>query len=320
MDATLRGYIESINDLPAEVLLGRIVLFTISDEAVSHSSVRDWFLELDLDMAFLPAPIRALDAFKKATSEAKGKYEMSKGRVAHVLCRDVTSTPDYVRRQITREIRDSANKRLSYDSAIECTFYRPTNPQDQGTSRLRLQVQQHNLEPDEVDRIKQEAQAIHQRHLRYYDYLDGMKLRSIVRNYLRHLNAIEVKGGVYFTHVSHDDELGRLAELVNRFGGDCHMNMIPIVDLARERNFFANIFEREASQSLAEIAREARALTANGNEPTSSQVAKLQQRYKQILDSAEEHTLTLQVSQDITTAAAESAQRALIDLQEARLK
>lgn len=312
----LRSIIDELTDLPADALLGRIVLFTITDELVSLDDLTKWFAEHDLDPQRLPAANKSLDAFKKATSDTKNSYDLPKGRSAQVLCRDVTQTPDFVRRQITREIRDGKNKRLSYIDAITCTFYRPTDASNQDTARINIQINPDVLEAAEQQPMKDIAQEIYYRYIRYYKYLDGMKLRATVRDYLKSLNCIEIKGGVYFVHSSRDDELARLADVVSKFGGGCHMNTIPIVDLERERKFIAQVFEREASQSLNELARDAQDLLSSGKTITPAACAKIKARYDEVLANAEEHMLTLQVSQDVTTASAEAALSSLTRLTE----
>jgi hypothetical protein len=317
--SAMKQHLDKYDDLPADVLLGRIVLFTITDEPVSLDDLTRWFKDAGLDEEYLPPANKALDAFKKATSDTKDSYAMSKGRTAQLLCRDVTQTPDFVRRQITREIRDGKNKRLGYEGAITCTFYRPSNPADQNTARLKIQVNDAVLEPSEVEHVQHVAQAIYARHTRYYDYLDGMKLRATVRNYLKKLNCIEIKGGVYFVHASRDDELSRLSSVVDRFGGGCHMNMIPMVDLQKDREFMARMFEREASQALNEVAREAQELLSSGKNITPAACARIKAKYDEVVANAEEHMLTLQVSQDITTASAEVALNALSQLTEGLL-
>ena len=305
-----------LDDLPADALLGRIVLFTITDEPVSLTDLTKWFADAGLNPAHLPPPNKALDAFKKATSDTKNSYPMTKERSAQVMCRDVTQTPDFVRKQITREIRDVRNKRLSYVDAITCTFYRPTDASDQGTARINIQTNPQFLETGEAEPIKEIAQEIYARYRRYYDFLDGMKLRATVRNYLKKLNCIEIKGGVYFVHSSKDEELAALASVVSRFGGGCHMNTIPIVDLQREREFIGQVYEREASEALNQITREAQELLSPGKSVTPAACAKLKARLDETLSNAEEHMLTLQVSQDVTTAAAEVAFQSLSRLAE----
>lgn len=313
----LRAYVDQMDDLPLDVLLGRIVLFTITEEPIRHDDIVTWFKDLGLDEAYLPTPNKYLDAFKKATSDTKETYSMAKGRTAHLLCRDVSSTPDYVRRQITREVKDSGKRKLAYHEAITCTFFRPTKATEQETAQLRITVNPTFLEPEELPNVQRIARDIVKRYDSYYAFLDGQKVRATIRGYLKKLNAIEIKGGVYFVHASRDEELGRLAQLVERFGGGCHMNMIPMVDLERERAFMAKVFEREASESLRNLTTEAKELMASRKTITPAAYSKLKARYDEVLNNATEHVETLQISQDITAAAAEVAHKTLAQLAEA---
>lgn len=320
MDPTpLREYIDEVGDLPEDILLGKIVLFTINETPVEWDHLDQSFTAHQLNKAFLPSQNKYVDAFRKATSETKETYQLSNARSAHLLCRDVVTTNDFIRRQITREIRDARARRLNYDPAIVCTFYRPTDPKDQDTCRLTIEVQTQYLESEELVQVQAIARQIHTRFYDNFQYLDGQKIRAMVRAYLKHLNAIEIKGGVYFVPVSRSAELGRLADVITEIGGGCHMNLIPIVDLQRERAFISHVFEREASQSLSEVAKEARELLANRKSISPAAYNKLKARYDEILNNAEEHSLNLQLTQDITAASAEVALSALLDLGSAML-
>lgn len=314
--SALKKYVEDAGDLPPDIMLGRIVLFTITDEPVAHKDLEKWFDELGLDKSMMPSAIRELDAFKKATSELnKGTYPLSKERTAHLLCRDVASTTDYVKRQITREVKDSRRKRLSYTSAIDATFYRASDAN--ARPAIKLITQAGNVEFEEMPHLEALVSQIQDGYARYRDFHDGQKLRGVVRNYLKHLNAIEIKGGVYFIHVSRDNELGALSELVNRFGGGCSMNTIPIVNLERERAFIVSAFEREAAQQLQDVTKECQSLIGTRKKVTVEAVSKAKARYDDVMSKAQEHMMTLQMSQDVTAASAEVALAALTSLQEA---
>lgn len=211
-------------DLPDEVLLGRMVLFTITDEPTPRAQLEQWFREIGLDERLLPPEIKPIDAFKKATSDAKNKYDLSGGRTAIVLCRDVASTPDYVKRQITREVKDARARQLSYSKAIDCTFYRAKtvpNPNgagtvtDKGSERVHIRIDPTDLDPEELLEVQQIGREIESRYMQYYMNLDGNRLRAVIRDYLKFLNAIELKGGVYFVHVSRSAELLKLQTLVS---------------------------------------------------------------------------------------------------------
>lgn len=316
----IRAYLDQFGDLPTEVLLGRIVVFTITDHGVPAQKVFDVIDQLALTSIVKPQPNKYIDAFKKATSDVKDSYALAKGRTAHLLCRDVTSTVDFVRRQITREVRDGGRKRLSYDAAIEATFYKPSDPNNQSTAKVKVVVNNTILEPDEQAVVAAVANVISANYQRYYDTFDGMKIRAWVRNYLKKLNAVEIKGGMYFVPVSRDQELGRLAEFVSAMGGGCFMQMIPMVDLEQQREFITRVFEREASQALKEITKEVDELLTSRKGVTPAAYSKIKSRYDEVLANATEHMENLQITQDLTAANAEVALESLDKLMNAFLE
>src|ERR1700722_12768759 len=62
----LTGYLEAM-DVDGAPLLGHMVLYSVFDSQVTPGQLQLWFTELGLDPAFLPGPIRAVDAFEKVT-------------------------------------------------------------------------------------------------------------------------------------------------------------------------------------------------------------------------------------------------------------
>lgn len=301
----LREYITELNDLPKEILLGRIVVFTIYDHPIRLSEVTASFSRLGLNPAYLPKPNKRHDAFKKATKELdRVQYDMTSGRTGNLLCREVSSTNDYIVRQITREIRDKANRKLTYTEAIHVRYMR-------GNENLIHVVREENLEAEEVAAIKGFARRIKDRYDYHADFLDNMKIRAMVRDYLKHLNCVEIKPGVYYVNCSKDDELHRLAELVNDLGGGCHMNMIPIVNIERERRYITRMFEREAADQLSGIKKEIEGVLRDRKSISPSLYAKMEAKYAEVMARAEEHQITLDIHQSLTLASEKAASDAL---------
>jgi len=314
--SSLKLALAGMDDIPDDLLLGRMVLFTITEERVRRDNLVKWFKKFGLDETLLPLENKAVDAFKKATSDTKDTYELRKDRVASVMCRDVTSNTEYIKRQITREIRDGGRRTLSYSDAdaISCTFYRAVRVDDQGSARLVISPNPRYRGTEEEAHINAIAKQIYERYEAYRQYLDSQKIRAMVRSYLKRLNAIEIKGGVYFVHASHDEELGRLSDLVNKLGGGCQMNQIPIVDLPRERAFVVRTFEREAAQTLNDLTKEINEISSGRTSVTPATYGRLKARFDEVMGNAEEHMLTLEISQDSTAAAGEVALNALTAL------
>lgn len=306
-DSDLGTYLTDIGDLPPEILLGRIVMYTISDEPVPHATLEQWMTELGLNKAFMPPQLRDLDAFKKATSGVNNiSYDIADGKRVNLLCRDVTANKDMVIRRIVREVRDSANKQLSYDTAIECKFFRQSAKG--GTSRLFLTISPE-MPAAEYSRLHACATKIGKSFSVYQTCHDGQKMRALVRNYMGELNGIEIKSGVYFVHASRDEELGRLSDLVNRIGGRSFMNTVPLANTVEQKTFVTRAFEREAEEQLTRLARDAREILNDGRKTTLATASNLKKEFDTILDRAQEHMMRLQVVQDVTAASAEIALR-----------
>ena len=321
MTISITDIVTDAGDLPNDVLLGRLVLFTITDEPTPRDVLVQNFTDLSLNEEYLPADIRPLDAFKKATAEAKDKYVLASGATCEVLRREVEQTPAYVKQQITREVRDAKKQTLSYTKAIECTFYRGTARTvdgvrciPKGSERVNVRVTKDGLTDDELTAVQDIARGIVERYKNYYDNLDGNRLRATVRNYLKGpLDAIEIKAGCYFVHAAKSDELARLATLVERLGGGCAMHTIPLVDLEAQRSMVVHAFARQSGAELQEVAQEARDLLAAN--PTPEAYGRIKARYDECMAKATQHMSTLGISQDITEAAERTALVALHALQ-----
>jgi hypothetical protein len=320
----LRDYIDGINELPEDILLGRVVMFTITDEPLLHADVERWFQELNLNPVHLPAPNRAVDAFKKATTDVdKLEYDIFPGGSPNMrgilLTRPVTTDNEMVVRFIVREVRDAKRRKLGHDKAIEAVFYKGQKvggTVQKGSERIRLTRINEALEPTELAEVDKAIQTIQDRYSHYYKYLDGQKVRAMIRDYLKYLNAIEIKGGVYFIHKNRTEELLRLRELVNRCGGGCRMDQIPIVDLDNERQMIVEAFQREAEEELSTLVKDIAFVRTTRKKVSPEAYAKLKKKYDLVMNQAMEYQRTLGLSQDRTSAAAELALDSLVALQQ----
>lgn len=318
--STLKNYLDESGELPQDVLLGNIVLFTINDGEYSRDQVAQWFDELMLNPEFIPEPNKAVDAYKKATSEADDfEYALHDGNSAHLLVRDVDNGKEMIVRHLVREVRDSRKQRLAYAKIGEAVFYRPSvrgGKTVPGSERFRLTIDNSTLLTGEREAMQEPVVAqISRQYARYVDYMDGMKVRAMVREYVKHLNSVALKPGVYFVHVSRKAELDRLATLVDRLGHGCFMHLVPLVDLEQQRDRVIEAFQVEAEHNLAEIVAKIQHVRASRKSITPDAYAKLKREYDQVINRAMEYTRTLNVSQDRTAGAAEVALDALVALQ-----
>lgn len=315
----LSDYLKSVTELPDDVLLGRIVMFTITDNPIEHADITSWFASLGLNPRFIPPKNRPIDSFKKATSEVdKWEYGLPKENTGILLTRKVTTDQEMVCRYVVREVRDSARRRLTHSKVIEAVFYKGvvrSGKVQAGSERIRIQRDDNGLDPIEIPDVDKAIQHIVDRYEYHNKYVDGQKIRAIVRTYLRHLNAIEIKGGVYFIHKSRTQELNKLCEFVNRCGPGCRMDQIPLVDMDNERDMIVEAFQREAEESLTDLVKEIVHVKSTRQSITPKSYASLKQKYDRVMDQAMEYQRTLKLTQFRTSTAAELALDSLADLQ-----
>jgi hypothetical protein len=296
------------SDPPA---LGQLVLYTITDAPVfTHSALEKLVRRLALDPAHLPLPTKYVNAFKRATSDVENlTYPLAGNRTARTVCRQVSTGRDRIVVQVSREV-GSPRRLVEYSELITAKFFRPSTPEDQTTARLLITLNPDHLEPGELPHVQRIARQIKERYDQHFDYLDGAKVRKMVRAYLYALNAIEIKGGVYFVHANRAADLAKLTELVNGLGGGCTMDLIEIAD--NQRDFIARAFEAEAMQALEGLRRDVRAIPYI----TPAACDKMFRRYDEVMNSVADHRRLLDIRdpQSAITSAAESTRCALEEM------
>lgn len=320
--ASLTDYIGDTGQLPDEVLLGHVVLFRIGDGAYDRDALSKQMDLLDLNTKYLPAINKEIDAYRKATSALDDREYVLDGDTAHLLVRDTYSDEHVLHRSLVREIRDSSGKRLAYGQVGEAVFHRTVTrggKAQPGTARLKVTLLPSQLRTNErttLDAIKAEIEANYDRHV---NFIDGMKIRAMVRGYLGHLNAVPLKDSVYFVHVARRAEVSKLQELVlwlaGRANRGCTMSLIPLVDLEEQREMVIAAYEDEAVKSLNEVITDIQTLRASRTKITPAAYAKIKQKYNDITKATAEYATKLNVKAERVADTAEVALETLVELQ-----
>jgi hypothetical protein len=200
----------------------------------------------NLDSTFLPKPIQASDAWKKATKTVEDlDYTMKIAfdpMKARLLIRNVSSDDVSIERHVVREIVDTKGKALSHDVVMKVRFWF----HNQRTTFERTEF----VQPQEVDQMTIVENEINQAYAFHKDHLDGNALRQIIRNYIKSLHAVPVRDGVYF--IAQDkiiEKLDNLAKFTRAIGS--RMYMVPL--LAGDTEHTDMIREAYATQAEADM-------------------------------------------------------------------
>lgn len=311
----LLNYLSEVNELPREALLGHIVIYTINDGAYELDRLTADFTDLGLDPKFLPSAAKPIDAYRKATNDADDfEYALPNGNVAHILVRDVSADNEMVERHLVREIRDGRRRTLAHSKVGEAVFYRPKIEKGktvQDSHRFRLNILHGELASDERTPLQVVVDKITNSFDRHLNYLDGMKVRAMVREYVKSLSGIELKPSVYFIPVSQYDELKRVTELVSRLHHGCSMQLMPLINMAEQKDMVIEAYQKDAENNLTDLVEKITNLRTTRKSITAEAFAKIKGEYEDIMAKAERYRSDLGISQDRTAGAAESAQSAL---------
>ncbi|GAB2717497.1 DUF6744 family protein [Kitasatospora kifunensis] len=309
-------------------LLGHLVLYSIFDSEITRDDLERWFNELNLDTDFLPPDLRADDAYEKVTGADGGvrrTYPLDDptatsrpgrrrrrtpsefNRSAVLMVRPVRRDAFQIVRHLVREVRDAKKTSLTYDTRLAvCVFHRDnTGSKAAGAGTLQVEPDHQAIAalPEAERTVVHEMLADIEKSFRLRcTYLTGDKLRSMIRQYVEHLNAVRVRptGGVYYVHRQHAETLTALRELVGRFGPGSNLFRIPLPDQEEMRQMIIGAFTTKAKDDLDRLAQE---IAEAQRDAKPEEVSKLHQRFTALKAATAEHSELLSTSLDDTEAA-----------------
>lgn len=326
-----RKYVEETGELPESVVLGHICYFTITEEGtpVTHAQIDKLFAELGLNPKFIPHVNEASDAFKKATKdvekpESGRNYLLAGGKKMKLLVRDVASDRTKIVRHIVREIVDSENVRLAYDTVGEAIFYHAevdskTGKRKPTGHRLRVTMHYDLIGEDERETMEGVRKRISAKYEHDCQFLDGMKLRDMVRDYIKYLNGVQLKPSVYFVHQSRHEELGNLSTLIDRLANGSGMHMLPMVDVPAQRAEVIAKFTAEAESNVQSLLRDIGDAMTRQTKVTADTYRRLKEKYDDIQSKALEYSRTLGLAQESTAVWLDLAIDRLLEVQTAAI-
>lgn len=266
----------------AERPLGRLCWYTVPEGVrVDQLELTTAFNVAGVDPRYLPQPIRPVDAFRRATSDAERQrlpVPAEKGVFVNFLVREVARDKDSVTRQVVRETVDGNMKRLSYAVVAELSLDRESGGMETHTWLAS---------PELADVLEQAGWLYEQ----YRNCYSGDHVRRLIRTILHSMSptAVRPSGGVYFVPEGYGDELAALSRLATLL--NCEFFTVPLVDADDVRQMVHDKFAdqvQEAVRSMTKVLRE-------GN-PSSKEVANLLDSAKGLLDQVREYEQLLERS------------------------
>ena len=309
---TFADYLHGAGSLHENTFVGLLVMYSFRGARqanVARTKVEKQFADRDLDPNFIPPDPTAATAFLNATGEkARGITYRLGSQVYFAEMKPVGSDRETITRSVM-SYRVVDKKHLEGREVGTLTFYKQGRGKP-GSERVRFALHDERLRTDERPPLEAWLTQIHDDYNWYKTYLYDQPIRQMVQKYIEErLNGIKVltSGGCYFVHRSRWDELRRLSEAVKALSPMFALNLCPLPDLPEMRDMVIEAFQDEIVDDVTALVGKIDRLRSENRKITSELVAELSTQVRAIASRAEEHTRILDVSQDRTAGALESA-------------
>ena len=339
----IRDYADRLAGLPQNLFVGSLLWFEMTEDGgsskvrVTRETLESWFMELGINTRFLPEPINKVNAYRRASSNAiKGrKYQLSPEESAELHVVEVKADTNEVVRQIQRRVRNSRTERV-YEHTVGTIRFHKGPRQNRGgrrrsAERISMNVLDHiielNLEGKRTGRTapmtdldrRHVTDALNDFEVQFDDLAvnyNADHVRKVLREILKHANAIQIRPAVYFIHTNRQHVVDQLNALIPRFGSGCGFHQLPLLDTYDQREMLVNAFQEqvqaEVDALLGDIAKCNEEAKTAGRQPSSQAYQTLYGTFSDIQERAMEYTRLLNLTQEKAGAALELALENLV--------
>lgn len=228
-----------INGSGKQNFLGHLCWYTIYDVKVTRQEMINKFTEAGMPAKYLPNPISAVDAFRRATAELEENRLPShdKDKFVNYLVREVLCDKNVVVRHLIKEMVDAKNVRLDYSKVAEIIFRRDDES-------IKVIDYGANEKVANVESLYQE----------YRNCYNGQHIRRMVRTVLADMNpaAVRPSGGVYFVPLQYEESLFALEKLVKLLHGEFFT--MPVIDQEKSRDMLYQKFKEQLRNNIQQMA------------------------------------------------------------------
>lgn len=209
-------------------IIGNLVWFSVPDIEIACEDLIRLAALAGLNEKYIPAPIRAADAFRRATSDIEGILKPGKIFVERLTVREVESTKERIVRKLIKEVRDKKDVCLSFEQIGIFVF-------DRESERMKVVTV-----TEESIGIMRKAEQLFER---YRNSFVSIHVRRIIKNVLTDCRAIIVRpaGAVYFVPIACQSTLDSLCILLQALpGNSVEAYSIPITQrsLIKDKLYF----------------------------------------------------------------------------------
>lgn len=292
---TFDSYMRDLSE--ADGILGVLAIYNVASvDQITTDDLRNWLAELELNEDYCPGPVRPIDAYEKATSQAKTSYPLGQkkrnhgqvGQTVTLMMRPVVRDETRIMRHLVRELVDHGNEELSYEVEVaRCEFRRTVgHGADPGDGEMTVElVNTDGLGTDEHQVLDNLVAQVTDEFENRRHYVSADRFRKLLRDYIEtELSAVRIHNGVYFVHASHLAALTNLRELTSRCGAE--LTRVPLPNTTESRDMVEGAFDAKITGDIKSLSRD---LAREQSDPKAYRVRQLHKRFSSIKTTVEGH-------------------------------
>ncbi len=292
--------LKAVEAVDPDSILGRICWFSIPESlSVGHMEFCRDLVGLGLDEFWLPHAPRAVDVFRRATKKVQSKEHIQGGLTASYLVRDIASNAKMVHRVLVREILDTQDRKLWFDTVANFTFHRdPGNVVTQYTPPPTPTIPGWDRKAEHEARVIEEGKLdeVRANYGLNTTFITSYAVRETVRKILSRLNATVMRDGVYFVAESKAEALTALENLVETLEGST-FHSLPLLDENKQRDMLKTAFVDDSLGQIDDlVGRIGAILKRPDQQVTAARFADFQVLRTELAERATEYTELLETS------------------------
>ncbi len=226
----LRSAQDSLRLAPGARELGSLLWWELSSTRIDHPQLVATAQQHGLDVKYLPAEIKPVQAFRRAWRHANTK--LAEG----LMLRPIVENTDEIVIGLVREKPDGARKSLDYDVLARIAF-----------SKIEEKIRS-DLEHVVVVHVRE----LLQHHLAH----TTEDVRLMMTSFMAEAGvSLREAGGVYFVLSAHQRQLDALCSVVEAIGKN-RTYRLPIVDAAATRVTLSEVTQRSLGDEVLELEEE----------------------------------------------------------------
>lgn len=270
-------------------ILGFYALFTVPDQPVSASKLARLWASEGLPAGAVPNERKAVHAFQYACRAIESRrvigIEQSEEQIS---VDEVYTNPDESVYQVTRVVRDRANRVIDHQKDMRVTF-------DQTSESIDFDPLDQKVDPDILTGIHEQIVANFQKNNKK---VPGARVRAAIRALMVEVGATNVRkksGGIYFVPREGKTYLDALEKVLEElYGEDADLHLIFAANAEGEREMIEKHFTINVSNEVDEMMAEVtEALGGEGRRMRKDRVNNILSQRKVLGEHREKYTVLL---------------------------